>query len=189
MNKKIAAAMLTLLLPLSLAAQEQPKAAQQTAPPKPEAQLRAIARLGMMLGEWRGEGWVDFGQGKLRFRGGETVKKKLDGVALVVEGAFFSRRPGSDLEYPIHTTLGVISFDPAAKNYRFATWLASGSSGVYELTLSADEKGWQWALDVPDFGTTRYIATFRDGEWFEIGERSKDGKEWKQFFEMRLKKK
>lgn len=87
---------------------------------------------------------------------------------------------------PVHTTLGVISYDPAGKKYRFTTWLATGASGERELHLTAG--GWEWRIEGPA-GTIRYRMQLTEaGEWLETGERTTDGSKWRQFFEMRLKK-
>lgn len=184
MKRIVAVAFLLIAAPV---AAQQPQAAPQR-PPKPVAQMDAISKLDFMVGDWSGTGWMQMGPMKFTFRGTEKVVRKLDGTALLVEGAFLGKAPGSDVEIPVHTTLGVISFDPAAKAYRFATWLATGTSGVRDLEVLEDGKSWRWSLTNPSGGTMRYTTTFADGDWFEIGERSSDGKEWTKFFEMRLKK-
>lgn len=156
-------------------------------PPRPEAQIEAMKKLEYLAGTWEGEGWMEMGS-RVPFRGSEIVQSKLDGTALLVEGAFFARPAGAPAEIPVHTTLGVISYDAKAKSYRFASWLANGGSGERELTVG--ENTWSWELVPPMGGKVRYTFTLtEEGEWFEIGERSKDGAEWKKFFEMRLKKK
>lgn len=155
--------------------------------PKPEAQIAAIARLDYMVGDWSGEGWMDFGGNRVTFRGTERIQKKLDGTVLLVEGHFLAKPPGAEAKVPVHSTLGVISFEPQAKKYQFASWLATGSSGERELTL--DSAGWRWQMESPR-GTIRYIMKLTDaGAWFEIGERSSDGTNWQKFFEMTLRKK
>jgi len=159
---------------------------QKSGRPKPEAQIAAITRLDYMVGEWSGEGWMDFGGNRVTFRGTERIQKKLDGTVLLVEGHFLAKPPGATAEVPVHSTLGVISFDPQAKKYQFASWLATGSSGERELTL--DTAGWRWQMESPR-GTIRYIMKLTDaGEWFEIGERTSDGSSWHKFFEMTLQK-
>lgn len=143
-----------------------------------------MSKLAYMAGTWTGEGYFDFGGRRATFRGSEVVQSKLGGTALLVEGSFFSTI--NDREVPVHTTLGVISYDPKTAKYQFASWLATGGSGDHELTLT--EKGWRWELTSPR-GTTRYEMTLTDeGDWLETGERSADGAKWDKFFEMRLKK-
>ena len=152
-----------------------------------EAQRAAMRRLDYMVGDWEGEGWTVMNGERHTFRGGELIQRKLGGIALLVEGAFFSRPAGSEQETPSHTTLGVISYDPRTQTYRFRTWLARGMAGERELTLIAD--GWQWEIRYPK-GVIRYVMKLTPaGEWFEIGERSEDEKAWQKFFEMRLRKK
>jgi hypothetical protein len=157
-----------------------------SAPPRPNAQIAAMDKLGYMAGTWQGEGWMDMGGRRATFRGSEVVQRKLDGTVLLVEGAFFAKIPGVEQEVPVHTTLGVISFDPRTQKYRFTTWLATGASGERELQV--EPGGWEWRIDNPK-GVVRYRMTLAEnGEWLEVGERSVDGQAWEQFFEMRLKK-
>jgi hypothetical protein len=150
------------------------------------AQAAAMQRLDYMVGTWRGEGWIDYGGRRLTFRGSEQVQRKLDGLALLVEGNFLGRAPGAEREVPVHTTLAVISYAPATRRYQFDTWLASGAQGEHELLLADD--GWQWEIRQPA-GRIRYVMRLTpEGEWLETGERSADGTAWRQFFEMRLRK-
>ncbi len=153
--------------------------------PTGDAERAAMAKLDMMVGRWEGSGWMDFGSGKNTFQGSETVQKKLRGVALLVEGDFTGKLGSSGQEGPVHTTLGVISYDAKTRTYRFASWLANGSAGERELKLTAD--GWQWELQTPA-GRMRYTTRFTATEWLEIGERTTDGTTWNKFFEMTLRK-
>lgn len=154
----------------------------QGAPPDPAAHRAGMRRLAYMAGEWTGEGWIARGRERVAFRGGERVQWKLDSLALLVEGRFTA--PGADgAEVPVHTTLGVISFDPRQARYPFHTWLATGSAGEHELTLHDD--GWSWGFEVPT-GRIRYRTTFAGDTWHEVGDFSRDGERWDRFFEMRL---
>ena len=156
-------------------------------PDQSEAHIAAMSRLWYLEGNWKGEGWTLNAEGKREtFRGGEIVQRKLGGVALLVEGSFFGRPPGTDRDVPVHTTLGVISYDAQTKTYRFTTWLATGNSGVRELAVTAE--GWGWEIRTPQ-GVIRYSMTLTPtGEWLEVGSRSRDGTNWQLFFEMRLRK-
>ncbi|HUP59621.1 MAG TPA: hypothetical protein VNA69_04290 [Thermoanaerobaculia bacterium] len=175
--KKLAVTLILAMTALSAAAQQ---------PPTPDAQIAAMKKLDYMAGKWVGEGWMQMGPQRSTFRGSETIQRKLDGTALLVEGAFFGKKPGSDVEVPVHTTLAVISYDPKGQKYDFATWLATGTSGDHVLTLT--DKGWWWDLTTPG-GKVKYTMTLTEaGEWLEIGEWSSDGAQWRKFFEMKLKK-
>ena len=155
--------------------QAQPQA--QRRMPTPDAQLAAMAKLEYMIGNWQGEGWMEMGGRRMTFRGGEKIQKKLNGVAQLVEGSFFSKPEGAPAEIPVHTTLAVISFDPKTSTYRFASWLANGGSGSTELVVS--DTGWHWVTEQG----IKFTMTLTDGQWVETGERAGT-----KFFEMRLKK-
>lgn len=156
--------------------------AQQPSPASVEEQRKAMARLDYMVGEWHGDGWMERGS-RSTFAGGERVQRKLDGLALLVEGDF-ARPEAPDIS--VHKTLGVIYYDPATKKYHFDTWLAAGSHGRHELEMLDD--GWRWMIPAGT-GTIRFtMRRGTNGEWFEIGERTTDGTLWTKFFEMTLRK-
>jgi hypothetical protein len=162
-------------------------AAQPPNPARLGAQKAAVSKLAFLAGKWQGDGWIEFGGRRATFTGGEHVQSKHDGLTLLVEGAFFTRIPGTDRDIPVHTTLAVIAFDPETSKYRFSTWLATGAAGVHDLKAMND--GFQWEIRTPQ-GVMRYTMTLtKDDEWFEIGEQSADGtSNWQRFFEMRLRK-
>jgi len=143
--------------------------------------LRAeMSKLDKMVGQWKGSGWIQQGAKRETFSGTETVQKKIDGLALLVEGKF------SDANGKIiHETLAVLSFDTKAKNYDFRTYLANGVSGEHEFKLLSD--GYEWGFQFPA-GSVRYLIKTNNDVWFETGEFSKDGKTWIKIFEMKLDK-
>lgn len=149
--------------------------------PAADAGLEAMSRLGAMVGQWRGSGWMRRGPGEpSQTISRETVEYRLDGRILVVEGLHHSKDDPSQV---VHHAFGVISHDPESGGYRFQTHLANGRSGVYEMRLEDDDI--LWFLDSPR-GKIRYTIRIRDGEWREIGEFSADGENWQQFFGMDL---
>lgn len=162
---------------ITLLAMSMTAGAQERRMPTPDAQLAAMAKLEYMIGNWQGEGWIDMGGRRMTFRGGEKIHKKLNGVAQLVEGSFFAKPEGAPAEIPVHTTLGVISYDPKTSKYRFASWLATGGSGTAELVVG--DNGWSWTTE----NGVKFTMTLVDGQWVETGEAG-----GKQFFEMRLKK-
>jgi hypothetical protein len=143
-----------------------------------ELQRTEVKKLESMLGQWKGSGWIQQGAKRETFTGTENVQRKLDGLAVLVEGKFAN--PEGKV---IHETLAVLSFDAKMKNYRFRTYLASGMSGEYDFKLVAD--GSEWGFQIPA-GTIRYTIKTANDVWFEIGEFSTDGKTWMKFFEMKL---
>jgi hypothetical protein len=147
-----------------------------------DAQRTEIKKLEMMIGRWEGSGWMQRGPGAPEtFKGGETVQRKLDGLALLVEGRFLDKDGKVG-----HETLAVIAYDAKEKAYKFKTYLATGAQGLFDLKLI--EGGWMWSIEHPGM-MTRYTAKFTGDTWLEIGEFSRDGgKTWVKNFEMTLKK-
>ncbi len=140
-----------------------------------------MAKLASLAGTWNGSGWMQLKDGRETFRGVETIQKKIDSLALLVEGRFFNAKGKS-----VHETLAVLSYDDKQKNYSFATYLANGISGVQVFKIVGDH--YEWGFDIPGGGTVRYTITINGDKWHEIGEYSRDGKSWTQTFEMDLER-
>lgn len=150
--------------------------------PNAETQRAEMKKLESLAGQWKGSGWIVLPDGKREtFTGTETVQRKIDGLALLIEGKFSS--PEGKV---IHETLAVLAFDPKAKGYRFRTYLASGTSGEHDFKLIAD--GFEWGFQFPG-GSIRYIIKTANDVWLETGEFSRDGgKTSVKIFEMKLDK-
>jgi hypothetical protein len=145
-----------------------------------DLQRGEVKKLESLVGQWKGSGWIQQGAKRENFTGTETVQRKIDGLALLVEGKF-SNAEGKI----IHETLAVLSFKPDAKKYEFRTYLANGMSGSHDFKLLAD--GYEWGFQFPN-GNIRYVIKTNNDVWFETGEFSKDGKTWMKIFEMKLEK-
>lgn len=178
--KNILVAFVWLTFSVSFAfAQDERKNAAQSNPA--ELKRAAMKKLDSLVGRWQGAGWIQQGKERENFVGTETVQRKLDGLALLVEGNYKNKEG-----VVIHETLAVLSPDLKAKNYDFQTYLANGMSGEYEF--KATESGWQWGYQFPGI-VMRYIIKIDKDVWSETGEMSRDdGKTWLKIFEMSLKK-
>jgi hypothetical protein len=146
-----------------------------------EAQRAEMKKLDAMLGKWQGAGWIQQGKERETFTGTENVQRKIDGLAILVEGRFVDKK-----DVVIHETLGVFSYNQASKDYDFNTFLHSGRKGQY--TMKQNDTGWQWGFSFPG-GVIRYNIKLTADTWHEAGDISMDeGKTWRPFFEMTLKK-
>jgi len=146
-----------------------------------EAKRAEMKKLERMVGQWSGSGWMQRGKEKESFTGTETVQRKLDGLAILIEGNFKDKDG-----VVVHETLAVLSPNLKTKNYDFRTYLANGMSG--EQVFKTVGNNWQWGFEIPN-GTIRYDIKIENDVWFETGEISMDGgKTWLKFFEMSLKK-
>ena len=157
-------------------------------PTAPAAQRDAMKKLDFLLGQWKGEGWMEFAPGQRRtFKGTEVVQSKLDELLLVVEGVHRGKAGDKGPEVVVHSAFAVVSYDDKAKRYRFQAFTGRGNFEDVEAKVS--ERQLVWGMNVPQFGDVRYTIKLDDkGRWFEIGEVSRDGKTWQQFFEQTLQR-
>jgi hypothetical protein len=109
----------------------------------------------------------------------ERVGALLGGAIRIIEGRGFDASGNT-----VFNALGVLSFDPASRNYSMASW-AMGRSGTFKLTPTSE--GFVWEIPAGPM-TVRYTATVRNGEWHEVGERIAAGQEPVRFFEMTLRR-
>jgi hypothetical protein len=169
---------LTLLALLATAALAQDM---MTPPP---AQLSEMKKLNFLIGEWKGGGSIQMGPEKREFEGTEIVQSKLGGVVFTIDGMHHAKgQPGT----PLHNALAVVSYDMRAKGYQFRAYTANGQALTADAHLR--DGGLEWGFDVPGGSgmKIRYFIRLDDkGQWLETGEMSRDGSEWRQFFEMRL---
>jgi len=152
----------------------------------PAEQQEAMKKLQFLVGRWQGESWMEFAPGQRRTsRGTETVQSHLGGLLLTIEG--IHRRPSENGREGavVHNAFAVVTYDDKAKRYRFQAYTGAGQHTDAEAKVGDGRL--EWGLRIPGFGDVRYTITLNDkGQWSEIGEVSKDGKEWRQFFAMTL---
>lgn len=147
--------------------------------PNVDAKKTEMKKLEKWVGQWRGSGWSQYGPKRETFTGTETIQRKIDGLALLVEGRFTN--PEGRV---IHEKLAVLSYDEKIKGYGFNTFLASGSIGDHVLKVLPES--YAWGFETPS-GTVRFTIKIDNDVWFEIGEFSRDGgKTWIKTFEMKL---
>jgi L-alanine-DL-glutamate epimerase-like enolase superfamily enzyme len=155
----------------------------QTAKPD-SAVVEAMRTLDTWVGEWKGQGWAQYGQGERHeFTIDESIQRRLEGALLLIEGR--GRDRGGAL---VHNALAILSYDPASKQYRFRSWrLPGGQYRDSEATLTAD--GLEWGFhDSPNAPRLRFRIRIEGGKWFETGESSFDGQTWRKFMEMTLER-
>ena len=152
--------------------------------PDPAPVQAAIRRMDFMVGRWRGQAWQQRGSERVQTQMLEVVEAKLGGTALLVEGRGFVPVPGAE-DRVVHHALGVISFDPRSNTYALRSYLSTGQSGDFALTLI--DGGVIWTREVPG-GRVRNTARYTANEWHEVGEFSRDGSTWTQVMEIRLQR-
>jgi uncharacterized protein (TIGR03067 family) len=157
-------------------------------PPAVAAQREAMKKFDFLVGRWQGESWTEPVPGR-RFAavGAETVESKLGGLVLVIEGLHRRKAADGSVGPVVHNALAVISYDDAAKKYRFHGYTDRGNFADADVTVGDGQL--KWSIRVPQAGDIRYTITVTpNGGWSETGEMSADGKLWRKFFEMHLKR-
>ena len=146
-----------------------------------------LRKLEFLVGDWKGEAQVlsgpDKGEHAVQV---ETVRWKLGGKALLVEGIGKRKLDGGATGEIVHDALGVVWYDEAQKKLRFDAWTAA--NGHVDAWFEAGENSARWGFDIPH-GKIRFtISLTEKGEWHEVGEYSPDGNRWFQTIDMKLAK-
>ncbi len=148
-----------------------------------------MRRLDFLVGDWKGEASVSSGPGKgENALQTETVRSKLGGKALLIEGIGRRELADGSAGDVVHDAVGMVWFDEATKKYRFNAWTAA--RGYVEAWFEVDGvNAARWGFDTPDGGKVRFtIALDEEGRWREVGEYSPDGNRWFKTMEMKLTK-
>lgn len=148
--------------------------------PSLEIQKTAMRKLAMIEGQWKGTGWIMTQQGKKSFRQTEHVQFMTDGVTMQVIG-----KGVDSLDNVIHDAFGLFFYNAEKGKYEFQTHISKGYHTVAEAGF--EEEKFIWSFQNPYAGTMRYTIWVNEkGQWVEIGEMSRDGTNWFQFFAMKL---
>ncbi len=165
-----------------------PFALAQVAPPPGDVR-DAIGRvLGLLEGQWRGSGSIDLGpKGRFTLACTLTVASKADGTALLMDAAYSLTPQGQGTEGPLHGEIAVLSFDPAAREYRFDIFYADGRHETGSGRL--DGRVLRIVSPLPDGGFRRLSLDLSEaGVYHETGERSRDRLAWQVYSDIVLKR-
>ena len=166
---------LALVAPMVAAHAQQPDTAALIA-----SQTEALKAFAMLDGAWRGPASVIQPDGsRLAFTQTERIGPLLGGSIRVIEG-----RGYDDAGAVRFNAFGIVSFDPATRSYSLHSH-ALGHVGDFAFVPTGDGYRWEIALGP---ATIRYVATVKDDELYEVGERIVAGREPLRIFEMRLKR-
>ena len=146
-----------------------------------------MKKLDWLAGEWKGEGWSQRGPGPREYvLQHERVTPRTGGKVLLVEGMGHRKLEGGKAGEVVHDALGLIWWDAEKKQYRFVAHAAAAPS--VDTVIEVGDNRAVWGLTTPQ-GRVRFtIRLTEKGEWNEVGEFSRDGEKWMQFFEMTLTK-
>jgi hypothetical protein len=152
------------------------------------AVLAAMRRLEWLVGDWRGEAWVQMGQqGRATSRVTESAKWRLEGAGLLIEGRGTAQVEPGGPEVTVHDALAVVTYDREAGRYRFTAWRGDGTP--VDATAEVGDRRLVWGFRDPRGVTVRFTLRLTpEGRWNEVGEASRDGQTWFKFMEMNLER-
>lgn len=148
-----------------------------------QTQLAEMKKLDFLVGQWRGNSWMQMGPNRSTSQVFERIERRLDGMALVIEG-LGKAKDAEGNERVVHNALAMVNYDPAAKRYRFMSQTTQGYFTNAEARFEDGAFIWGYKSPIGEFRFT--IRLNEKGQWFEIGEVSRDSQPWQKFFEMTL---
>ncbi|HYC67512.1 DUF1579 domain-containing protein [Brevundimonas sp.] len=155
--------------------------AQDVLPAGTQEQRDAMQALSWMDGEWVGEATIFMGPGAgAGHPHTERIGPILGGSIKVIEG----RSAGSADGSPAFNAFAIVSWDDAADRYMMRSY-ANGHAGDFPLEATAD--GFSWTTPARG-GEMRYVTTFKDGEWVEVGHFAMPGRDPMKVIELRLRR-
>ncbi len=150
--------------------------------------LVAMEKLSFLVGEWEGEGWIQYeGSERIPFKATERVESRLGGLVLLLEGTRTGHVPGREGEVTLLHAFGVLSFDGPGNRYLMRAIRQDGShvDGFFEF----DGDFVQWGYDDPQLGALRSTVRLNEsGQWYGVGDISRDETNWHRLYEVTLNK-
>lgn len=170
-----------------IAAQTQPAPTAASARTDHAVNNDKINALTHWVGHWKGESLTRMGPGEpKKATVDEHIESRLEGAILLIEGIGKITDPNTKHETIVHHALAILSYDQAAQQYKFRSYLNNGRSTDAWFNVISDTQ-YQWGFDTPR-GPTRYTITIDPIKktWTETGEFSADGKNWTKYIDMNL---
>ncbi len=156
-----------------------------------EAKRKAeMKKLDILVGNWKGTGWVMSQKGRQTSNITETFQYKLGGQVAVVDGLGITKDEKTGEERIIHQAYGIFTYHKESGKIKFRYYKAeTGEEG--ETIIEIVDKSFTWGFDVNETGSkVKFTMRINEkGNWHETGEFSRDGgKTWIKFLEMELSK-
>jgi len=147
----------------------------------PKETTDAIRKLAFLEGVWKGKGWIGTGDKKQHFNEIETVRIKAGETLLQIDVYGTSVNNDSVI---INNGLAIINYDIPTKEYKMKFFQSDGSFAEADVSI-INENTVEINLHRQS-GYTRFVIEAKNSQWFEQAFSSNDGKNWNQFFEMKL---
>lgn len=152
-----------------------------------DALKQEMQKLSYLAGRWKGEAIARQRNGPdTKVAQEENIQFKLDNTLLLIEGT--GRNPENTAEI-VFNALAIVTYDEAAKEFKFRSHLKDGSTTDAYFNVVA-ENHFEWGFDVPNNAKIRYTIKLdpKAKTWYETGEYSPDNVTWYPFIELKLTK-
>ena len=167
-----------LFVTLIVAAISSPVA--QAQQPNVTAQREAMKKLEFLAGNWKGPAVVTRGTGPLQITQSETVRFKLDGLVLLIEGE------GRNAEGKVvFGALATVAFDEATSKFRFR---AHSDGHFLDTEQTVETNGFSWGYTAGPLKVANTMTVSEKGEWVETTESSYNGAPPRRSVEMKLQR-
>ena len=147
-----------------------------------------IKKLHILEGLWKGEAWmINRDREKEYIIQTEKVQLKQNGRVITIDGTGIDKESLRSKPTVVHDAFAVIYFDEEKQKIQMLAF-NRGRHVITEPQIG-EQGSLVWGFTVPNMGKVRYTLRLNEqGQWYEIGEVSRDGVQWFQNFEMTLDK-
>lgn len=152
-----------------------------------DALKQEMQKLSYLAGKWKGEAVARQRDGSTtKVAQEENIEFRLDNTLLLIEGT--GRNP-QNLSEITFNALAVVTYDEAAKEFKFRSHLRDGKKTDAYFKVLGDNH-FEWGFDLPNNAKMRYDIKLdpKAKTWLEIGEYSPNGTTWYPFVELKLNK-
>jgi hypothetical protein len=143
-------------------------------------------KLHFLQGQWKGIAWtMTPNREKSYIIQTEKVEVKQNGLVVAIQGSGIDQKSLQSKPKLVHDAFAILYFDKQRQKVQMMAF-NKGNRILTEPILRQDNT-LIWGFDIPNAGKVRYTIRLNEqGQWFEVGEFSRDGVNWFQNFEMTL---
>ena len=149
-------------------------------------QKSEMKKLHFLEGQWKGEAWmITQNREKQYIIQTENVEVKQNGLVLTIQGTGIDKASLQSKPKMVHDAFAILYFDKQRQKIRMMAF--TRGNRIFTEPIVRDDRSMIWGFTIPKIGEVRYTIRLNEqGQWFEIGEFSRDGVQWFQNFEMTL---
>jgi hypothetical protein len=151
-------------------------------------QKAEMKKLHFLQGEWKGEAWtISPNREKHFIIQTEKVEIQQNGLVLTIHGNGIDKKSLMSKPKMVHDAFALLFFDRERQKVQMMAF--NKGNRILTEPIVGNDQSMIWGFSLPNTGEVRYTIRLNEqGQWFEIGEFSRDGVQWFKNFEMKLNK-